>query len=74
LNTHNAYKDFREARAKQREDIDTIEGLVLVKHLKNYASIGDQYVKLLKDIIVNNSLSDFDKSILLPTTAQGLAL
>ncbi len=74
LNTHNAYKEFREVRAKQREDINSVEGLGLVKYLKKYAADGELYVKILKDIIVKNSLSDFDKSILLSTKVQGLAL
>ena len=29
--------------------------------------VGEKYVKLLEDIIVNNSLTDFDKATLLPT-------
>jgi len=75
LNTHNAYKEFREARAKIRENSDVINGLKLTKYLKAYASIGEKYVAILDDIIEKNSLTDFDKSNLLPTkSTAGVAL
>ena len=75
LNTHNAYKEFREARAKIRENSDVINGLELTKYLKAYASIGEKYVAILDDIIEKNSLTDFDKSNLLPTkSTAGVAL
>ena len=67
LNTHNAYKEFREARAQLRQRNEKILGLKLTKYLKNYASIGDKYVEILEDIITRNSLEDFDKANLLPT-------
>ena len=75
LNTHNAYQEFREARAKQRQNNDPINGLELTKYLENYAAIGDKYVVILKGIIETNSLTDFDKATLLPTKLKkGLAL
>ena len=75
LNTHNAYREFREARAKLRQDNEQIIGLRLTKYLKNYASIGMKYVVILEDIIVRNSLTDFDKANLLPTKLKkGVAL
>ena len=76
LNTHNAYKEFREERAKLRqEDFGPILGIDLTKYLKNYAAIGEKYVRILEDIIEKNSLTDFDKAILLPTKLkQGVAL
>ena len=67
LNTHNAYKEFREVRAQLREEKKKIIGLDLIKYLKAYAAIGDKYVVILEDIIRNNSLTDFDKADLLPT-------
>tara|TARA_Y100000590_G_scaffold288848_1_gene325221 strand:- start:932 stop:2140 length:1209 start_codon:yes stop_codon:yes gene_type:complete len=67
LNTHNAYSEFREKRAQLREENVTIIGLDLVKYLKNYAAIGEKYVRILEDIIEKNSLTDFDKANLLPT-------
>ena len=75
LNTHNAYAEFREARAKLRQEEKKIIGLDLTKYLKNYAAIGEKYVVILQDIIVKNSLTDFDKAILLPTKLKtGIAL
>jgi len=75
LNTHNAYREFRENRAKLRQENVLISGLALAKYLKNYASIGTKYVEILEDIIEKNSLTDFDKANLLPIQLkQGLAL
>ena len=75
LNTHNAYQEFREARAKLRQDNKQIMGLELTKYLKRYAAIGEKYVLILEDMIEKNSLVDFDKATLLPTKLeQGVAL
>jgi len=75
LNTHNAYKEFRETRAKLRQEGKRIIGLDLTKYLKNYASIGVKYIVILEDIIEKNSLTDFDKANLLPTKLKtGVAL
>ncbi len=75
LNTHNAYQEFREVRAKLRQSGTKITGLALIPYLKSYAADGEKYVVILDDIIVNNSLTDFDKANLLPTkTTQGVAL
>ena len=67
LNTHNAYKNFREARAKLRQENKEIIGTELTKYLKRYASIGEKYVVILDDIIRKNSLTDFDTADLLST-------
>ena len=75
LNTHNAYKEFREVRAQLRQNNEEIIGLKLTKYLKNYAAIGEKYVAILEDIIERNSLTDFDKANLLPTKLKtGVAL
>ena len=75
LNTHNAYKEFREERAQLRESGDKINGLLLTKYLKNYAGIGTKYVEILDSIISKNSLTDFDEANLLSTKMRkGLAL
>ena len=75
LNTHNAYKEFREARAKLRQSGTTITGLALIKYLKRYASIGEKYIEIIEGIMVQNSLTDFDKANLLPTKLKkGIAL
>ena len=75
LNTHNAYQEFREARAKIRQEGKEINGLDLTKYLKNYAAIKEKYVAILENIIKRNSLTDFDKANLLPTKLKkGIAL
>ena len=70
LNTHNAYREFREARAKIRQEEKQIIGLELTKYLKSYAAIGEKYVAILDIIIEKNSLTDFDKATLLPTNLK----
>ena len=75
LNTHNAYKEFREVRARLREENKKINGLDLIEYLEKYASIGEKYVEILRIIIVKNSLTDFDKANLLTTKLKkGVAL
>ena len=75
LNTNNAYKEFREVRAKLRQSGITITGLALIKYLKKYASIGEKYTEIIEGIMVQNSLTDFDKANLLPTKLKkGIAL
>ena len=75
LNTHNAYKEFREVRAQLRENNKQIVGLDLTKYLKSYASIGVKYVQILEAIIEKNSLTDFDEANLLSTKLrQGMTL
>jgi len=70
LNTHNAYEEFREARAQMRQNDEQINGLMLAKYLKAYAADGERYVLILEDIIEKNSLTDFDKAVLLPTRSK----
>ena len=75
LNTHNAYKEFREVRAKLRQSGTTITGLALIKYLKRYASIGEKYTEIIEGIMVQNSLTDFDNTNLLQTKKKkGIAL
>ena len=65
LNTHKGYKEFREARAKMRQQGKKINGPDLTKYLKNYAETGEEYIKTVELIINQNSLTDFDKATLL---------
>ena len=64
LNTHASYKEFREARAEQRNKKNKISGLELAKFLDKYSEIGYEYADRLQKIIQQNSLTDFDDSIL----------
>ncbi len=65
LNTHNAYKEFREKRAELRKNNKKISGLKLVNYLYNYAATGKEYTKSLKRTIDQNRLTDFDNATLM---------
>ena len=65
LNTHKGYAEFREERAKLRKQNKKISGLELVKYLQNYAATGSEYTRILKKIIDQNELTDFDGAILM---------
>jgi len=68
LNTHSTYKDFRKARAELRDLGKPLDGIILSEHLDKYAETGTQYVAVLKKIIVQNKLKDFDDAKLLPSS------
>ena len=70
LNTHSGYKSFRKERAIQRDNQGKLNSLELVKHLDNYAETGVEYTRILKQIIQQNSLTDFDDVKILPTTKK----
>ena len=70
LNTHKSYKDFRKARAELRDQGLPLDSLLLSKFLKNYAETGNQYVEVLKKIISQNNLKDFDDAKLLPSSIE----
>jgi len=68
LNTHRSYKEFREGRAELRKNNKNISGLDLVDYLYNYAATGSEYVRILRKIIKQNDLTDFDHSVLMNTS------
>ena len=71
LNTHSSYKEFREARAIQRDNEEgELNSLELVNYLDKYAETGKEYIKILKIIIKQNSLQDFDDAKLLPSSEK----
>ena len=70
LNTHSGYKKFREARAIQRDNYEKLNSLELVDYLEKYAETGKEYTTILKKIIKQNSLIDFDDAKLLPTSEK----
>ena len=70
LNTHNSYREFRRARALMRERDQKLNSLKLADYLDKYAATGIEYTKIIKKIIEQNSLQDFDKVKLLPTSVQ----
>jgi len=70
LNTHSGYREFREKRAELRRKNRKISGLSLVDYLHNYAATGKEYTKILKKIINQNELMDFDGAVLMNSSNQ----
>jgi len=70
LNTHSSYKKFRKFRAIARDNDEKLDSLVLADYLDQYAATGVEYTKILKKIIEQNSLKDFDDVKLLPTSKK----
>ena len=70
LNTHSTYKAFRLARAKLRDAGEPLDSIILSEHLDEYAETGDKYVEILKKIINQNNLKDFDNAKLLPSSLE----
>ena len=70
LNTHSSYKKFRKLRAQSRDNDEKLDSLILADCLDQYAATGAEYTKILKKIILQNSLKDFDEVKLLPTSKK----
>lgn len=60
LNSHDAYDDFRQARAQFRKSGKPVVGLPLVPKLINYTDTGKAYPQKLKSIIQGRNLSQYD--------------
>tara|TARA_B110001452_G_C15204565_1_gene417885 strand:- start:454 stop:1527 length:1074 start_codon:yes stop_codon:yes gene_type:complete len=70
LNTHSSYKDFRRARAELRDFGKPLDSIILSEYLDKYAETGEKYVDVLKQIIKQNNLKDFDDAKLLPSSIK----
>ena len=70
LNTHSSYKNFRQLRAQLRDENKKIDSLLLADQLDNYAETGKEYTKILKQIINQNALKDFDDVKLMPLSVK----
>jgi len=70
LNTHSVYGEFRIARAELRDNNQKLDSLILAKYLDKYAATGKEYIKIVKKIIEQNNLTDFDDVKLLPSSIQ----
>ena len=68
LNTHKSYQNFRFARAELRDLGKPLDSLILSKYLDKYAETGEKYTEVLRKIIEQNSLKDFDDAKLLPSS------
>ena len=60
LNTHNGYKDFRKKRFELRQQNKPLTGKKLIDELDNYAQTGKEYTKVLRQIIEQNDLDEFE--------------
>ena len=60
LNRNLAYKSFQEKRFELKKTAQKIDGLELSQTVLNYSGIAQDYLKILKDIIVLNNLQDYD--------------
>ena len=70
LNTHSSYKNFRLARAQLRDTGKPLDSILLSQFLEHYAETGNEYVEVLKKIIKQNHLKDFDDAKLLPSSIE----
>ena len=70
LNTHKSYKKFRKVRAIQRDVYGSLNSLELANYLDKYAGTGTEYIKILKQIIEQNKLTDFDDAKILPSSER----
>ena len=70
LNTHRSYKKFRKVRAIQRDVYGSLNSLELANYLDKYAETGIEYTKILKQIIEQNKLTDFDDAKILPNSQR----
>ena len=70
LNTHSSYREFRKIRAVIRDNDEKLDSLILADYLDKYAETGKEYTKILKQIIKQNRLKDFDEVKLMPSTIK----
>lgn len=60
LNSHPAYKGLRTTRARMRADGSGLDGHALADGLEAYSAKGDEYVRLIRQIIERYDLAAFD--------------
>ncbi len=60
LNSHRAYREYREMRATLRAKDKPLDGRVLAGTLHRYSELGVEYVNAIRAMISHNSLSRFD--------------
>ena len=70
LNTHSGYKKFRMVRADLRDNDQKLDSLILADYLDKYAATGNEYILILKKIIEQNNLTDFDDVKLMPSSIK----
>jgi Bax protein len=70
LNTHRAYRALRIARARLRTEGKFPDGPSLAPTLERYSIQGKAYVRIVRTIIHENSLSHFDRAKLEPSAME----
>jgi Bax protein len=60
LNTHTAYREFRERRLMLRSEGKHLTGMALVPTLASYSELKGRYLDLLRSIITANELQPLD--------------
>jgi len=51
LNRNNAYKEFRDLRAKYRQENKKFDGIVAATTLEKYSQLGQKYVKIIQTMV-----------------------
>ena len=60
---------FKSLNSAELRDLNKpLDSLVLSSHLDKYAETGSKYIDVLKKIIQQNKLKDFDEARLLPSS------
>jgi len=70
LNTHKAYRQFRQERQALRRSGKHLKGSELARTLSSYSERGNKYIRTLQSIIGGNQLQDFDKARLVGKTVS----
>ena len=68
LNTHNAYRDLRELRAKMRRSERPLNGAMLASGLDAYSTRSGDYIDDVRDIIRANDLARTNQAFLRTTS------
>ena len=53
-----------------RDEGKSLDSIILSQFLDEYAETGKEYVKILRKIIEQNNLKDFDNAKLLPSSLE----
>lgn len=62
LNTHRAYREFRDMRVAYRESGRSLSGLALAGALGRYSERGPEYVRAIRGMITANGLDTLDQA------------
>lgn len=69
LNSHPAYEELRRLRAQQRADGQHPDGHALAAGLVRYSAKGEEYVRIIREMMAHNDLVALDQARLTPGKA-----